>query len=169
MAIHSSTLAWKNPMDGGAWEAAVHGVTKSQTRLSDFTFTFHFHALEKEMATHSTVLAWRIPGTGEPDRLPSTGSQSQNTTEAQQQQQPHSTLFHSQEANFPESSTCPKNQRWASKSAAALWTFPVTTTDHPCLLAPLIHKRWAAALDGCPQEMSCGGYCKIKTQTQNNF
>ena len=51
-------------MDGGAWWAAVHGVTKSQTQLSDFTFTFHFHALEKEMATHSSVLAWRIPGTG---------------------------------------------------------------------------------------------------------
>ena len=54
----------ENPMDGGAWWAAVHGVTKSQTRLSDFPFTFHFHALEKEMATHSSVLAWRIPGTG---------------------------------------------------------------------------------------------------------
>ena len=61
-------------MDGGAWWAAVHGVTKSQTRLSDFTFTFHFHALEKEMATHSSVLAWRIPGTGEPGGLPSMGS-----------------------------------------------------------------------------------------------
>ena len=56
---------------GGAWWAAVHGVPKSQTRLSDFTFTFHFHALEKEMATHSSVLAWRIPGTGEPGGLPS--------------------------------------------------------------------------------------------------
>ena len=56
----------ENPMDGGAWKAAVHGVAKGQTRLSDFTFTFHFHALEKEMATHSSVLAWRIPGTGEP-------------------------------------------------------------------------------------------------------
>ena len=55
----------ENPMDGGAWWAAVHGVEKSQTRLSDFTFTFHFHALEKEMATHFSVLAWRIPGTGE--------------------------------------------------------------------------------------------------------
>ena len=52
-------------MDGGAWWAAVHGVTKSWTRLSDFAFTFHFHALEKEMATHSSILAWRIPGTGE--------------------------------------------------------------------------------------------------------
>ena len=64
----------ENPMDGGAWWAAVHGVVKSQTRLSDFTFTFHFHALKKEMATHSSVLAWRIPGTEEPCRLPSMGS-----------------------------------------------------------------------------------------------
>ena len=63
-------------MDGGAWWAAVHGVTKNRTGLSDFTFTFHFHALEKEMATHSSVLAWRIPGTGEPGGLTSIGSQS---------------------------------------------------------------------------------------------
>ena len=63
----------ENPMDTGAWWAAVQGVTNSQARLSDFTFTFHFHALEKEMATHSSVLAWRIPGTGEPDGLPSMG------------------------------------------------------------------------------------------------
>ena len=61
-------------MDGGAWEAAVHGVSKSRARLSDFTFPFHFHALEKEMATHPSVLAWRIPGTGEPGGLPSMGS-----------------------------------------------------------------------------------------------
>ena len=61
-------------MDGGAWWAAVHGVDEGWTRLSDFTFTFHFHALEKEMATHSSVLAWRIPGTGEPGWLPSMGS-----------------------------------------------------------------------------------------------
>ena len=61
-------------MDGGAWCAAVHGIATSRTRLSDFTFTFHFHALEKEMATHSSVLAWRIPGTGEPGGLPSMGS-----------------------------------------------------------------------------------------------
>ena len=59
----------ENPIDRGAWWAAVHGVPKSQTRLSDFTFTFHFHTLEKEMATHSSVLAWRIPGTGEPGGL----------------------------------------------------------------------------------------------------
>ena len=64
----------ENPMDGGAWWAAVHGVAKSQTRLSDFTFTFHFHAGEKETATHSNILAWRIPGTGEPGGLPSMGS-----------------------------------------------------------------------------------------------
>ena len=64
----------ENPMDGGAWWAAVHGVAKSRTRLSDFTFTFHFHALDEEMATHSSVLAWRIPGTGEPSGLPSMGS-----------------------------------------------------------------------------------------------
>ena len=63
----------ENPMGGGAWWAAVHGVAKSQTLLSDFTFTFHFHPLEKEMATHSSVLAWRIPGTGEPGGLPSMG------------------------------------------------------------------------------------------------
>ena len=64
----------ENPMDGGAWWAAVYGVAQSLIRLSDFTFTFHFHALEKEMATHSSILAWRIPGTGEPGGLPSMGS-----------------------------------------------------------------------------------------------
>ena len=61
-------------MDGGTWEAAVHGVAKSRTRLSDFTFTFHFHALEKAMANHSSVLAWRVSGMGEPGGLPSMGS-----------------------------------------------------------------------------------------------
>ena len=64
----------ESPVDGGAWWAAVHGVAKGQTQLSDFTFTFHFHASEKEMATHSSVLAWRIPGTGEPGGLSSMGS-----------------------------------------------------------------------------------------------
>ena len=63
----------ENPLDGGAWWAAVHGVAKSRTRLSDFTFTFHFYALEKEMATHSSVLAWRIPGMAQPGGLPSMG------------------------------------------------------------------------------------------------
>ena len=61
----------EDPLDGGAWKAAVHGVAEGQTRLSDFTFTFQFHALEKEMATHSSVLAWSILGTGEPGGLPS--------------------------------------------------------------------------------------------------
>ena len=61
-------------IDGRAWKAAVRGVAEGWTRVSDFTFTFHFHALEKEMATHSSVLAWRIPGVGEPDGLPSMGS-----------------------------------------------------------------------------------------------
>ena len=64
----------ENPMGAGAWQAAVHGVAKSRTRLSDFTFTFHFHALEEEMATHSSILAWRIPEMGEPGGLPSVGS-----------------------------------------------------------------------------------------------
>ena len=74
MATHSSTLAWKIPwMEEPGRLHAVHGVTKSQTRLSDLTLTFHFHALEKEMAAHSSVLAWRIPGTGEPGGLPSMG------------------------------------------------------------------------------------------------
>ena len=66
----------ENPMDRGAWKAAVHGVAEGRTRLSDFAFTFHFHALEKEMAIHSSTLAWKIPWTEEPDRLQSMGSQS---------------------------------------------------------------------------------------------
>ena len=74
MATHSSTLAWKIPWMAEPDRLQSTGVTKSQTRLSDFTFTFHFHALEKEMATHSSVLAWRIPGTVEPGGLPSMGS-----------------------------------------------------------------------------------------------
>ena len=64
----------ENPVDGGAWKATVHGVAEGRTRLSDFTFTFHFHALEEEMATHTSILAWRIPGTGEPGGLQSMGS-----------------------------------------------------------------------------------------------
>ena len=70
----SQTSCLENPIDRGAWWAAVHGVAKSWTWLSDFTFTFHFHVLEKEMATHSSVFAWRIPGTGEHGGLPSMGS-----------------------------------------------------------------------------------------------
>ena len=72
----------ENPRDGGAWWAAVCGIAQSRTRLSDFTFNFHFHALEKEMATHSSVLAWRIPGTGEPGGLRLWGCTESDTTEA---------------------------------------------------------------------------------------
>ena len=71
----------ENPMDGGAWWTAVHGVTKSQTRLSDFPFTFHFYVLEKEMATHSSILAWRIPGMGEPCWAAVYGVAESDTTE----------------------------------------------------------------------------------------
>ena len=77
MGINGNPLQYsclENPMDGGAWWAAVHGVAEGRTRLSDFTFTFHFHVLEKEMGSHSSVLAWRIPGTGEPGGLLSMGS-----------------------------------------------------------------------------------------------
>ena len=70
----------ENPMDGGVWKAAIHGVTEDRTRLSDFTFTFHFHALEKEMETHSSVLAWRIPGTVEPGGLPDVYGVAQSRT-----------------------------------------------------------------------------------------
>ena len=75
MAAHSSTLAWKITwvVEPGRLHA-FHGAAKSWTQLSDFTFTFHFHALEKEMATHSSILAWRIPGTGKPGEQPSMGS-----------------------------------------------------------------------------------------------
>ena len=75
-------------MDRGAWKATVHRVAEGQTQLSDFTFTFHFRALEKEMATHSSVLVWRIPGMGEPGGLPSMELHRVDTTEATQQQQP---------------------------------------------------------------------------------
>ena len=72
----------ENPMDGGAWWAAVYGVTGSRTRLGGFTFTFHFYTLEQEMATHSSILAWRMPGTGQPDGLPSMGPRRVRHTEA---------------------------------------------------------------------------------------
>ena len=89
----------ENPMGGGAWWAAVHGVAKSLTQLSDFTFTFHFHALEKEMATHSSVLAWRIPGTGEPGGLPSmeshrVGHDWSDLAAAEQMEEYHAAYLH---------------------------------------------------------------------------
>ena len=82
MATHSSTLAWKLPWTEGPGRLQSMGFRKVDTRLSDFTFTFHFHALEKEMAAHSSVLAWRVPGTGEPGGLPSRGHTKLDTTEA---------------------------------------------------------------------------------------
>ena len=88
MAAHSSTLAWKNPMDRGAWWAAVHGVTKSWTQLSDFTFTFHFHALEKEMATYPVFLPGKSQGWGSLMGCHLWGRTESDTTEATQQQKP---------------------------------------------------------------------------------
>ena len=85
-------------MNGGAWWAAVHGVAKSQTQLSDFPFTFHFPALEKEMATHSSVLAWRIPGMGEPGGLPSMGSVAQSRTRLKRLSSSSSSFHFHQEA-----------------------------------------------------------------------
>ena len=82
LALKIINLDRENPMGRGAWQAVVHGVIKSQTQLSDFTFTFHFHALEKEMATHSSILAWRITGTGEPVGCRLWGHTESDTTEA---------------------------------------------------------------------------------------
>ena len=82
MAPQLQYFCLENTMDRGAWWAAVHGVVKSRTRLSDFTFTFHFHAFEREMATHSNVLAWRIPGMGEPEGCRLRGRTESDTTEA---------------------------------------------------------------------------------------
>ena len=83
----------ENPMDGGSWQAAAHGVVKSQTRLSNFTFTFHFHALEKEMATHSSVLAWRNPGMGQPGGCRLWGHTESDMIEVPQQQQQQQARF----------------------------------------------------------------------------
>ena len=113
-------------MEGGAWKAAVHGVAEGRTRLSDFTFTFHFHALEKEMETHSSVLAWRIPGTEEPGGLQSMGSLQSDTTERLQF---HSSLSCIGEGNGnPLQCSCLENPRdggawWADiYGVAQSWT-----------------------------------------------
>ena len=136
-------------MDGGAWWAAVHGVAKSRTPLSDFTFTFRFHALEKEIATHSSVLAWRIPGMGEPGGLPSLGSHrvghdwrdlAVGSTQTNQLQL-FMDMSWERELLQPEG-TCPwlagvyKNSRgiWGNKIGA--WQYILQkswlTQDHPC-------------------------------------
>ena len=121
----------ENPMDGGAWWAAVHGVSKSRTRLSDFTFTFHFHALEKEMATHSSVLAWRIPGTGSLVGCRLWGCTESDTTEAtqqqQQQQQQHAVTHHQELSKQPAISTTHgyEKRRWFSR---ILYSLLLTST-----------------------------------------
>ena len=96
----SLSKLWGLVMDREDWGAAVYGVPKGQTRLSDFTFTFHFHALEKEMATHSSVLAWRIPGTGEPGGLPSIGSHGVSRTRLKQLSSSSSRQTDSRERNL---------------------------------------------------------------------
>ena len=105
----------ENPMDGGAWRAAVHGVAKSRTQLSDFPFTFHFHAFEKEMATHSSVLAWRIPGTGEPGGLPSMGSHSQTQLKW---------LSSSSSSTFFSHTNDQKSSHWATENSSKI-TFKI--------------------------------------------
>ena len=121
----------ENPMDGGAWEAAVHSVAESQTQLSDFTFTFHFHTLEKEMATHSSVPAWRIPGTGEPGGLPSMGSHRvrhdwSDLASKQQSLQPHS--FHAMA--FPK--TWDDHNRKKDTNLCCIWVKLSVATQVVC-------------------------------------
>ena len=132
-------------MDRGAWKAAGHGVTKSWTRLSDFTFTFHFHALEKEMATHSSVRAWRIPGTGEPGGLPSMGSH---------------TVRHDW-SNLAAAAAAAVGEREREKESEVLsWTLPIVELL-PTLLKPAPSVLWALVLHyyctkplpGCEQEI----------------
>ena len=136
----------ENSMDGGAWKAAVHGVAESQTRLSDFTFTFHFHAQEKEMATHFSVLAWRIPGTGEPGVLPSMGSHRvghdwsdlaaaaaedglahQNKT--QFSPQPVSPIRKLAQASYPHSSEGRQSENYSQRKLTKLITWTTTLPD----------------------------------------
>ena len=134
-------------MDGGAWWAAVHGVAKSQTRLSDFTFTFHFHALEKEMATHSSVLAWRIPGTGSLVGCHLWGRTESDTTEATYHQQ--------QQQGFPNGASdkeptcqCRRHRRlafhpWVRK---ILWSGHGNPLQYSCLENPMDRGTWWATV-----------------------
>ena len=162
----------ENPMDGGAWWAAVHRVAKSQTRLSDFTFPFHFHALEKEMATHSSVVAWRIPGTGEPGGLPSMGSHRVgrdwsdlaalrlNLYLPHGPVYPFMVLYHS-ELNSPEdkymiihSNVIQNIPVWDFQRLRLLlmqetWLWSVVQEDLTChgAIKPVFHNYWACALE----------------------
>ena len=132
----------ENPMDGGAWWAAVHGVMKSRTRLRDFPFTFHFHALEKEMATHSRVLAWRIPGTVEPDGLLSMGSH--RVGHDRSDLAAVAAAWKDKDGGFPGGSMV-KNLPPVQKTQ--VWS--LVQEDPTCCTAtkPMRHNYWACALE----------------------
>ena len=136
----------ENPMDGGAWCAAVHGVAKSRTRLSDFTFTFHFHPLEKEMATHSSVLAWRIPGTGEPGGLPSMGSQRVGHNWATSLS-PHLLSFPGGASSGKEH-PCRCRKHNETRVQSLIWKDPLEEgmATHSCLENPIDRRTWWAAV-----------------------
>ena len=117
----------ENPMDGEAWWAAVHGVAEGRTWLSDFTLTFHFHALEKEMATHSSVLAWRIPGTGEPGGLPSRGLHRVGHDWSDLAAAPRSSL------------PAPLALSWTCQGCSLPWTFAISVLLSGLQLTQIIH------------------------------
>ena len=137
----------ENPMDRGAWWAAVHGASKSRTRLSDFPFTFHFHALEKEMATHSSVLAWRIPGTVEPGGLPSMGSHGVGHD--------WSDLAAAAAADSCSGTTCWIETIFSPLNCPGIL---VKSTDHKCigLFLGLVLSHWSSVLMPVPW---CPEYC----------
>ena len=139
----------ENPTDRGAWWAAVHGVTKSRTQLSNFTFTFHFYTLEKEMATHSSVLAWRIPGTGEPGRLPSMGSHSQTQL---RRLSSSSSRVSAQGFSGGVGVKNPPANAGDMGSIPGLGRFPAETNGNPlqysCLENPMDRGAWRAMVHG---------------------
>ena len=137
-------------MDGGAWEAAVHGVAKSRTWLSDFTFTFHFHALETEMATHSSVLAWRIPGMREPGGLPSMLDMTEVTYQQQQKFSSIQLLSHVQLFATPQTAAC--------QASLSITNPRVYSNSHP--LSPWCHPAISSSVvpfSSCPQSFSASG------------
>ena len=133
-------LLLENPKDRGAWWAAAHGVAKSQTRLSDFTFTFHFRALEKEMATHSSVLAWRIPGVEEPGGLPSMGSHRVGHD--------WSDLAAAAAADVQESGCNAGNLGLIPESGVSLGGGKSYPLQYSCLENPVDSKAWQATVHG---------------------
>ena len=137
-------------MDGGAWEAAVHGVAKSRTWLSDFTFTFHCHALETEMATHSSVLAWRIPGMREPGGLPSMLDMTEVTYQQQQKFSSIQLLSHVQLFATPQTAAC--------QASLSITNPRVYSNSHP--LSPWCHPAISSSVvpfSSCPQSFSTSG------------